>query len=843
MSDRQQRAWSCAAGAARNAFAGMTLALGLAFAALAGAGSALAQQPIQVSTTYDLAFSAVPRDGGGMRSTVDVANHVPQIVAQNDPCLTPGNCVARGRRVNVSGCLEKADVKIKCNGDGTYTLVLDDANFPGDQITLTSQTPGVTVLQSTQQWAAQTTWTITGASGGQTVIFAANVTKVGAGGRKGTDSCCSGEIKIVMPDCPPSKTGVLKIIKEIKGAPPGIDLSSWQYPVSVSCNNGMGGSFNLAAGGSGSLSNIPFGTQCTVTEDPSSIALPTRGCPPRTTPEWQQPGYSPVQPVTIGPNPVTTVTVSNVLLCVSKRMGTLTIKKTALWDGVDHTNQPLGDFQVLVSCQNPSSQQTITLTQAGGYQMALSRPVGAVCTITEQLPQNPSVLPSGVTWLATPASQTITIQPGSQTAQINNTIVSVPMPSGLRITKTCGPATPGVAAEVEADCQISVAVIGTNIPATIVITDLLQGPINIPGSENKIVSMTSAQNWSCPPMPIFAGSTASCQLPGADLANAGGQSIIDTVVRFHDVGNAQESQNCVAASGLDASGAVVATAQQVCASFPPGVVCGPGTELRGGKCVTIRTCDPPFVANSAGGCGCPANTAQVGKRCLPIISCKAPKVPTNNGTACGCPVGTVENGNTCVKPVVCRPPLVPNKLGQCACPDGLILEGRECVKPVVCRPPLVPNKLGQCACPDGLILEGRECVKPVVCRPPLVPNKLGQCACPDGLILKGRECVKPVVCRPPLVPNKLGQCACPDGLILKGRECVKPVVCRPPLVPNKLGQCACPDGLILKGRECVKPVVCRPPLVPNKLGQCACPDGLILRGRECVKPAATPPKK
>ncbi len=99
-------------------------------------------------------------------------------------------------------CLKDLKAEVKCNPNGTYTVTLSVAGFTGTNITLTSQTPGVTVTPPQQPWAATTTWTITGATPGSTVTLTANATKGGGGSVAGTDLCCSGEIKIKMPECP-----------------------------------------------------------------------------------------------------------------------------------------------------------------------------------------------------------------------------------------------------------------------------------------------------------------------------------------------------------------------------------------------------------------------------------------------------------------------------------------------------------------------------------------------------------------------------------------------------------------------------------------------------------------
>ena len=78
---------------------------------------------------------------------------------------------------------------MKCNGDGTFTMTLSGSGFIGTDVTMTSQTSGVTVTPPQQPWAATTTWTVTGATAGQTVTLTANETRIGGGSAEGTLYC------------------------------------------------------------------------------------------------------------------------------------------------------------------------------------------------------------------------------------------------------------------------------------------------------------------------------------------------------------------------------------------------------------------------------------------------------------------------------------------------------------------------------------------------------------------------------------------------------------------------------------------------------------------------------
>jgi uncharacterized repeat protein (TIGR01451 family) len=132
---------------------------------------------------------------------VDFTADPSEEVGYDNMCMSPAPCPVDPKPPEIKGCLQDSKVAVKCNADGTYTVTLNGTSVSGTVITMTSQTAGVTVTPPQQPWSATTTWTVTGATAGQTVVLTANAAHVGGGKEPDTDQCCSGDITLVMPDC------------------------------------------------------------------------------------------------------------------------------------------------------------------------------------------------------------------------------------------------------------------------------------------------------------------------------------------------------------------------------------------------------------------------------------------------------------------------------------------------------------------------------------------------------------------------------------------------------------------------------------------------------------------
>ncbi len=400
--------------------------------------------------------------------------------------------------------------------------------------------------------------------------------------------------------------GTITVIKNVTNNT-SADLSGWTYPASVSCDGGPAVVLSLTDGQSLAVDHIPFGIDCKVVEDTIIVPVAERACPPPLVPQWT------TSVTSVTPSDYfhagDTATIHNILDCVGPEKptetGTLTV-----WKYV--ANQTLFDvtplqFTIDVDCGG----SVTTMTLANGQSDTVTNlPLGTNCVVTETLPLpmppgignecfTPSLVPEWTMPIGYYPGQSLQIAAATDAIYVLNTLTCVPGPDtstetgddgSLSIEKVCSEPVPAASGDgFEATCQITVIATGP-LPATITISDQLNGPHNIPGYENQIVSMTSAENWSCPGMPVVAGIYATCQLAGTDLVAAGGQSVINVVVHFPDTGNASESQNCVEANGDDGTGIATSFASQVCAQFEgPGIaVCDPGMERRGTICVVPK---------------------------------------------------------------------------------------------------------------------------------------------------------------------------------------------------------------------------------------------------------------
>jgi hypothetical protein len=182
------------------------------------------------------------------------------------------------------------------------------------------------------------------------------------------------------------------------------------------------------------VQTVPIGSVCTIGEAPPPAPVSWPGCNSGFA-AWAPPSYpNPVGPdntpqsVSIQDNPNNTLIVHNTFDCLTT--GSVTVKKRIIRDTVDVTSQQEGLFQVEVACTNPNSLQTATLSLANQYQAVVSGIlVGSQCTVTELLPQSPSVLPPGKQWVATyTPDQHVTVQSGNQTVALLNEMVSNTVP-------------------------------------------------------------------------------------------------------------------------------------------------------------------------------------------------------------------------------------------------------------------------------------------------------------------------------------------------------------------------------------------------------------------------------
>lgn len=560
---------------------------------------------------------------------VDFSSSPSEEVGYDNICMSPGGCGET--TTEITGCLKDAKVEVKCNPDGTYTVTLSGVTFSGTDITLTSQTAGVTVTPPQQTWGPTTTWTISGATPGQLVTLTANASNVGGGGEAGTDQCCSGEIKIVMPDCPKPPVNV-KVDKEntpsggqgngfnvwvtnvgapitfgpgeltVKDVVPagltintqtstnwtcnplpavglatitciynlagtlgtngqltdslvfngvitnheqplkncaivsiaanvGIDtnpsndqscgtisnpqvgelivkkeaeyigpilLPLQAYPVIFNCTGGHRGTLNVTPGTPQAVSNIPYGSICTISE--GTIPTPPNLCPATWTPVWTT-AYVPSSSIPINA-PNITVTVKNKLTCQAPGNGILLVKKQ-----VDQSSYEMNvsglTFQATATCGGANYQ--LMLSTLGPVTVG-PLPLGTVCSVTEDvssLPVLANTCPAGNTssWTVTTTPASVPIGTTPVTIVVVNKFTCTPAQSAVDvgIKKTGGTSPPPNVPWYGWHLTVTNtgAAIGSN--GVITVSDIVPA-----GMTFTAATSTPPSNWSCN-APVSAG--------------------------------------------------------------------------------------------------------------------------------------------------------------------------------------------------------------------------------------------------------------------------------------------------------------------------------------------------
>jgi hypothetical protein len=604
----------------------------------------------------------------------------------------------------VAGCLSTEQPDIKCGTTpGTFVVTLKPMGAAGvvpDTLEIASLTPGVTITPMKASYAVsggQVQITLTGAKAGDVIDLDVSGTKIGAGKSDGTDICCNGKVKIVIPkdlDCgkQPAKLTVEKSCACSPAAP------FCACKITVKADGPVSGPISI------------------------SETLTSPGGHATTT------SISSAQPWTCTPPAPPTLPAGTPVTCslpgadLNAASGTSVINVAVKFDDI----------------KNFSDGKNCATLSVGGETL------GQACDGFD--PKKP-----------------------------------VPK---LSVVKTCGPAkqVPG-AQEYEADCKITVTASGTPLPAKISITESPGGPANQPGKENKIVTLSSAQDpaWTYPGLPLVAQASGTLSISGADLAAAGGTSVVSVKMQFPDAGNASESNNCVSGSGLDAAGAPLVPAlasPKVCANFgafPP----------KG----TLPPVLPIIGIPRAGGSGgqalvCDANSA---KRVGDVCQCTTQGAELVSRTRCECPDGTTRRDGKCVNPTT-------------ACQDGTRYspELKKCVAVTpVCQSGTRYNPdLKKCVsttpdCQSGTRYNAELKRCQPICRPGTRYNpalnacveekKAPQCDARTA-VPQGDSCA----CRYPNMERNGTRCICPRGsTFADGKGCVRRTVeCQAPLVLN-----------------------------------------------------------
>jgi hypothetical protein len=501
---------------------------------------------------------------------IDFTSQPSEVVGYDNICMTPGGCGVTPPP-EIDGCLKDSKVTVKCNGDGTYTVTLSGGSFTGTTITMTSQTAGVTVTPPQQNWAPTTTWTISGATPGQTVVLTANATKVGGGDKPGTDQCCSGEIKIVMPDCPKPPGGEVVVEKKVRNNTKASNsvINSLVFPIGLSCTapSNLNISFGLSNAGSHTENNVPYTSVCTVTEATSTLPPPPKDvCGEGAQAVWSTPVITPSSATVNAP--VTAFTVVNELNC--EKAGIFVVMKKV----ENHAPKPIPStmtYPVSVSCSAPSTLSTSFTLTDGGTHTESNIPYGSTCTVTEGTLPLPNVCPERFT-----PTWTTTYVP-SNAAGINAPSTNVTIVNRMDCRRTAAQCNPPMVLNADGTCTCP--------------------PGMHPTLDGK--SCEGPHPPVCPPPTVPGPVLGQCVTPPPPpppppVCKPG------TVLR---------NGECVRS--------IVCHAPLVANSAGTACVCRGNLVRRGGKCVQPIVCRSPARLNRAGtACFCPRGWIKRGNSCV-----------------------------------------------------------------------------------------------------------------------------------------------------------------------------------------------------------------------------------
>ncbi|MGD0636219.1 MAG: DUF5979 domain-containing protein [Beijerinckiaceae bacterium] len=235
------------------------------------------------------------------------------------------------------------------------------------------------------------------------------------------------------PDCGP--TGKLIVLKEVVNKTRG-NVTGYVYPVVVHCSGQPDQNLTLHFPNQipvQTISNIPQGATCSVTENTGGLPVPPNACPigNGTVPVWTT-SISPAS-VTIGGSPQT-ITVTNTLICerIKPDQGTLIVVKK-----VDNkAPKPIPTTTTYPINVNCGGSITNMVLSNGGSQQVTNIPYTTSCTVNEPPPPLPNVCPPRTTpqWTTSYVStNTVVINTPTTTVTVLNTLTCVP------IDKVCTP--------------------------------------------------------------------------------------------------------------------------------------------------------------------------------------------------------------------------------------------------------------------------------------------------------------------------------------------------------------------------------------------------------------------
>ena len=197
-------------------------------------------------------------------------------------------------------------------------------------------------------------------------------------------------------------TGNLKLSKSLTGGPNGYD---GPFTIGYDCGTGFTGTKSVTAGSFETVTGIPTGTQCTVSETPPT---PPNGY------TFGTPTFSPSATVTISTKDATVeVTTNNTL---TRDTGNLKLSKSLTGgpNGYD------GPFTIGYDC-GTGFTGTVSVS-AGGSSTVNDIPTGTQCTVSETPPTPPNGYTFGTPTFSPSATVTISTKDATVEVTTNNTL-------------------------------------------------------------------------------------------------------------------------------------------------------------------------------------------------------------------------------------------------------------------------------------------------------------------------------------------------------------------------------------------------------------------------------------
>jgi hypothetical protein len=454
--------------------------------------------------------------------------------------------------------------------------------------------------------------------------------------------------------------GEVIVVKKVQNKTEG-NVTGYMFPVDVVCNPSPSTTLTLVNGVPQTVQNIPWGANCSASENTASLPVPANACMPPLHPVWSTVISA---SVTVGNTPQT-ITVTNILKCERVKPNTLTVIKKVENKG------PLPipastTYAISVNCGGVITNMNL---HNGGSQTVNNIPTTTSCTVSET-PPTVNACPPRMTpnWTTAYSPWSTGAVPPSTTVTVLNVLTCKP------VDKVC---TPPMVLNQAGECVCP----APSIPGPVL------GQCICPTGSQMVGGKCVTVDYICPP-PLVMNNAGTCVCP---------PPMIPGPVK----------DQCLCPQGTHMVDGKCVPIDKTCA--PPLVmnqagecVCPQGTHMVGGKCLPIdKVCQPPLVMNAKGECVCPAGTHSVGGRCIPDIrACKPPLVMNADGS--------------CVrKPIVCPANMSPSSSGRsCVCDDGMVRYRGTCQAPAPRKERAKPAPRQRIVCEAPARLRHGVCVTP-----------------------------------------------------------------------------------------------------------------------------------